>query len=486
MVGLRARHFKWQAYLRIPKALRDSYGGRQFLYETLKATDKRAAQIEGMAWEVGVRAEWAARTAVSPATSIRHLYETFRAGISEADFAVDGDPHAFDKFTAGIDYELEKIAEAVGTREMTEPEQAKVWALNDAAALHKGREVPLRASLEPRFSELATDYMRLWRKTAGLKKTNTGQQKQATLDLFASFIQDKPIRQVRPADAAQFVDALRELDPNWARTGRAREEGEELDWRAIQRQFGGRATGLSDATVNRHVAALAGFWEWSAEREHCEGRNPFKGHSRNLKQGRNKHGYVAWELDEVQELFSPPPKRRDLMEAMLVAMFTGMRRSEIASLTFGQIRCEDGVGFIDVTDAKTVAGVRRVPLHPKLSWLTNRAEKADDASRIWPEFSSEGPGNHPGGDLGKLFTAHKSKRGFKGGLKVFHSFRKNFVGQLERKGVPQNEVAQLVGHEKRGLTFGVYGTNLTPQRGAELVALIDYPGVNLPQPGDTP
>ena len=171
---------------------------------------------------------------------------------------------------------------------------------------------------------------------------------------------------------------------------------------------------------------------------------------------------------------------------MLVAIFTGMRRNEIASLTYGQIRCEDGFDFIDVTDAKTEAGVRRVPLHPRLGWLKDRAANADSVARIWPGFSSEGPGGQPGGDAGKLFTAHKSKRGFKGRIKAFHSFRKNFVGQLERAGVPQNEVAQIVGHEKKGLTFGVYGTHLTPQRAAEIVALIDYPGVNLPEPGENP
>ncbi len=132
-----------------------------------------------------------------------------------------------------------------------------------------------------------------------------------------------------------------------------------MSWQEIQRNFGGRAKGLSDATVNRHMATLSAFWRWAEEREYCEGRNPFDGHRRNLKEGRNKRGYVAWETADLQTLFSPPPKRDDVTEVMLVAMFTGMRLNEIVSLTNGQVQSIDGVPCIDVTDAKTTAGTRR-------------------------------------------------------------------------------------------------------------------------------
>ena len=48
--------------------------------------------------------------------------------------------------------------------------------------------------------------------------------------------------------------------------------------------------------------------------------------------------------------------------------------------------------------------------------------------------------------------------------------------------MPQNEVAELVGHEKTGMTFGVYGRKLSMGRMAEVVSLIDYPSVPLPTP----
>jgi len=148
----------------------------------------------------------------------------------------------------------------------------EVWALNDAKAEREGREVPRRTELERTFRELADEHLHLWRIEPGRKATNTEQQKAATFDLFASYFGERPIRDVGRADASAFVDALRQLDPNWARTGKARGQGPTMTWQQLQKAFGGRSEGLSDATVNRHTATLSAFWKWAEEREHCEGR----------------------------------------------------------------------------------------------------------------------------------------------------------------------------------------------------------------------
>ncbi len=58
MAYIRSRHNKLQASIRVPKELQDRYEGREHLYRTLEATERRAAKVEAMAWEAGVRAEW--------------------------------------------------------------------------------------------------------------------------------------------------------------------------------------------------------------------------------------------------------------------------------------------------------------------------------------------------------------------------------------------------------------------------------------------
>ena len=473
--------------MRVPRAIRAARGGPEMLYRTLQSIDRRGARLEADAWEVSLRAEWRLSEGGDQSSAIAAIREIYRATLEAATTGELGEApgyrEAADPLDGGIAYALDRIEGEAGERPLTALQSAKVWALNDARDVRAGKRADTRAELELSLSELAAEHMRLWRLAPGRKSANTGAQKQASFDLFALFFGNGPIRTVRRADASRFADALRELDPNWARSGKAGGGAANFPtWAALMRQFGGQAEGLSDATVNRHLATLATLWLWAEGREHCEGRNPFDGHRRKLTEGRNRLGYTAWETDELGRLFDPPPRRSDLAEVMLVAMFTGMRLNEIASLTFGQIGEAEGVKFIDVIDAKTPAGVRKVPLHPRLAWLAKRGEGKLPSARVWDKFSGEGPGRKPGGDAGKLFSAHKLRLGFTDRRKVFHSLRKNVVGQLERARVPQNEVAQLVGHEKQGLTFGTYGERMDLPRLAKIVALIGYPEVSLPRP----
>lgn len=481
MAGLQQRHNKWRAKVRIPKDLEAHYGGRKVAERTLTALDRASAKIESAAWEAALRLEWAeARGQSSPSRdTLRQIYASLMEKALGGEFLVhvsgEDDPVA-----AGIDFELSRMADAVGERDLTDAEAARVAALQDAIKRREGRPVERRPELELSFRELADTYMDSWRAQHGLKVTNTDQQKIATFDLFALYWGARPLREVRKADAAAFVDALRRLDPLWGRSPKARDR--DLTWLELMTEFGSRPKGLSDATMNRHLATLSSFWRWGQERDHCEGNNPFTGFHRRLRDGRNVKGYQAWEPDELRQLFNPPPKRDDVLEVMWVAMFTGMRLDEIASLTRQQIKTETGVTFVNVIDAKTEAGVRRVPLHPRLKWLADRAE-GEPAERIWPRFNLEGPGKKAGADAGKEFSRFKLAKGFDSRRKAFHSFRKNFVGQLEEVGVPQSEVAQLVGHEK-GFTFGKYSPKgLSLGRLAKIVAMIDYPGLSLPAPG---
>ena len=473
MAALKRRHNKWEARVRVPKSVQEAQGGPGFRYKTLECGDRRAAKAEADHWEAGLRAEWAAVMGHdNPALStIRAIYEKARAEavaetVPEADAAV----------LRGIESRIDALADEVGEGELSPPQAARLAGLQDAMKDLQRLPVTPRRELEPGFSELAGDYIRWWKAQGGLKgNTNTEQQKRATFTLFSGFWRDRPLRDVSKADAARFMDAVRLLDPSWARSPRNRK----LPWEELQRRFGGRERGLSDATMNRHAATLQSLWAWAAERHGYESRNPFRGFRRKLRQGVNVQGYVAWTMEELKHLLEPPPRRRDLGELITVGMFTGMRLDEIASLRGEQVRTDEGVSYIQVEDAKTPAGNREVPLHPRIAWLSRKAKLAGSA-RIWPTFNPEGPGKKAGADAGREFSRFKTKRGFRDRRKTFHSFRKNVTRIMERAGVPQNEWAQIFGHE-RGFTFGVYNPDgITLRRKAEIIGLIDYPGLTLP------
>lgn len=476
MVALRARGNTFEAKVRVPKQL-VARVGKEWLYLHISAGDRRAAQHEAEIWEAGLRAEWAVHlNRDTPAiAAFREVYRQTFEQATGGDLLVHGGPED-DPALLGVQFELEEIADEIGNRPLAPLEKARVVALQDASRALQNLSVPRRTELEPIFSELAGEYLRWWKAQHGLKQTNTEQQKRATFDLFSGFWGERPIRHVRKADAARFFDALRLMDPSWARSARAKE----LTWEQLQRKFGGREKGLSDATLNRHAATLKALWTWAEERDHCEGHNPFSGFRKRLREGVNVQGYRAWETDELNRLFCPPPRRADLTEVMLVGLFTGMRLDEIASLRGEQLREEEGIRFIQVVDAKTPAGNRQVPLHSALGWLWSRAERAG-SGRIWPTFNPEGPGKKAGADAGREFSRFKQSRGFSDRQKAFHSFRKNVTRIMERARVPENEWAQVFGHEK-GFTYGRYNADgITLSQKAAIIGLISYPELKLPK-----
>lgn len=331
------------------------------------------------------------------------------------------------------------------------------------------------------FSLLVETFMRQWKADIGKKLTNTEQQKLATFKLFRGFWGDKPIHGVRAEDAAQFRDKLKLLDPHWARSPAARK----LEWGELLDAFGNRTIGLADGTMNRHMDALKDLWNWAKKRGHCAGENPFDGFFKRLKPGVNVRPYIAWETSELTTLLYPGPRRSDVLEVIIVAMFTGMRLDEIASMTWSRIRTEglgeNAVSYFQIDDAKTPAGIRQVPIHPALAWLTERKSGASEA-RVWPKFNEEGVGKKAGADAGREFSSYKASLGFGRREKAFHSFRKNVTRIMERAGVPENDWAQVFGHE-RGFTYSVYNPDgITLERKAQIIRLIDYPGVSVPHP----
>lgn len=331
------------------------------------------------------------------------------------------------------------------------------------------------------FSQVVADYMHLWKAARQTgKDTNTEQQKLATFRLFGSYWADRPLRQLTPEAVAAFYDQLKLFSPHWSRSPAALT----LSWGELAAAYGDRGACLADSTMNRHMATLQMLWAWAGVRGHCAGTNPFEGFFRKIRLGQNGRTYRAWDHAELVRLWTPPPKRQDLVEVMLVGMYTGMRLNEIAALTWGHLRSDteqgETVPYFQIDAAKTPAGIRQVPVHCALAWLLQRPRGPAD-QRIWATFNPEGPGRKPGADASREFSRFKAQRGFRDQRdKTFHSFRKNVTRIMERAGVPENEWAQIFGHE-RGFTYKLYNQDgITLVRKAAIIALISYPDLILP------
>ena len=122
---------------------------------------------------------------------------------------------------------------------------------------------------------------------------------------------------------------------------------------------------------------------------------------------------------------------------------------------------------IMIVDAKTSAGIRTVPVHDAIKPLINDwvvARKNLKPNRFGDMSDA----------IGKRFSRLKTELGY-GKPLVFHSIRATVATLLENAVVPEGVSADIVGHEKPNITYGLYsgGSSLDVKRKA--INLLKYP-----------
>ena len=76
--------------------------------------------------------------------------------------------------------------------------------------------------------------------------------------------------------------------------------------------------------------------------------------------------------------------------------------------------------------------------------------------------------------IGKRFGRLKSRLGFGGDL-VFHSIRKTVATELENAGVAEAIAADILGHDKNTMTYGLYSGGNRLGVKLEAIEKVDHP-----------
>ena len=196
----------------------------------------------------------------------------------------------------------------------------------------------------------------------------------------------------------------------------------------------------ADATVNREIAVLHHVFSKAVSWQMIE-QNPFdKGESLLLKLDNQRIRYLTEE--EVIELIEECKSRKHLVRITKCALHTGMRRSEILTLKWSQIRN----GFIYLEKTKT-KNKREIPINDELQEVFKeiRREQGLTSQDIFLYHSK---------------TIHRVERAFKGALRraniedfKFHDLRHTFASHLIMKGATLKEVMELLGHKDIKMTL---------------------------------
>lgn len=225
---------------------------------------------------------------------------------------------------------------------------------------------------------------------------------------------------------------------------------------------------LKSATVQRMMTDCRTYWRYLETIEAVpEDSEPFDRLGLKVKNA----SWLPFEPADVVKLLDGAIAREDneLADLIRLAMYTGARREELCSLKVASI---NGDRF-DIVDAKTKAGVRTVPIHAELQQVMARLI---DESKDGYVLSGLKANKHEvrGDALGKRFTRLKDAMGFDE-RHVFHSLRGTVITMLERAGVPEGTVQDIVGHERSTLTGSTYSGKSTIEMRRDALARLSYP-----------
>lgn len=236
----------------------------------------------------------------------------------------------------------------------------------------------------------------------------------------------------------------------------------------------------SKNTAKRIVSIAARWFDYLEHENHVLGvANPFKLSRYDVldlpQRTSGPKGYIPWEDHELGVLWKASHtfgtrEEKILPDIIAIAAHSGMRADEICSMRLVDIHND----AFHVYEAKTAAGDRVVPIHPIIRPLVERLKAASTDEYLFPGLSvdkAHGRASIPCQSFMRL-RRHCGFHGYK--QKVFHSIRKTFVTQLERAGVPENLAADIVGHEKPRITYGLYSGGASMELKREAVGLVRY------------
>jgi integrase len=234
-----------------------------------------------------------------------------------------------------------------------------------------------------------------------------------------------------------------------------------------------RKGNLSPSSVNRIIGSCKNFYKYLQEvRVFPEDETmPFKvpmayRRSKKKHSKAKKESWKPYSKKELEHIYlaAQAMADTDLVDLIYLAAHSGARIEELCSLEIELIDLENRC--FEIEDSKTEAGYRIVPIHSAAIHLITRLIEKSKNSYLFGELTKNKYDDRSNA-IGKRFGRLKKKLGY-GRLHVFHSIRKTFSTELERGGITENISADIVGHEKQTITYGLYsgGTSLEQKREA--------------------
>ncbi|OIN87573.1 MAG: hypothetical protein AUJ12_02295 [Alphaproteobacteria bacterium CG1_02_46_17] len=195
-------------------------------------------------------------------------------------------------------------------------------------------------------------------------------ERKACFDLLLEiFGEDYAIAQINHEQARQVKDILLKLPKNRAKKRETRGLTllRQIEVDGVEK--------ISVDTFNKYTMIYSALMKWAQRHGYAE-KNPFEGIMLRTTNVQKRHDFTDQDIVTIVTALKKQRSEEGLQNyrywGVLLAMYTGARLNEVASLTCDDVRCEDGVWYFDINDEgekkslKTEAAKRKVPVHPDL------------------------------------------------------------------------------------------------------------------------
>lgn len=235
--------------------------------------------------------------------------------------------------------------------------------------------------------------------------------------------------------------------------------------------------GTNDNTIRNRLYSVKNYWRWMSQRGLAPNTSkPFDDIEVDARQSPAERAALRplrFEPAELPLLWAKAAHDVPLYAMIRIAAYSGARREAIATLKVANIFFDAPVPFFKITDDKTQAGIRDVPIHSEI--LAEMRELARNADADGYLIHSTATASKRGDALGKRFSKMKSAMGFDG-RRDFHSIRRTVIHLFEARECPEGVAKDVVGHAKKSITYGTYsGVTGLEQKALWLEKAIKYP-----------
>lgn len=362
----------------------------------------------------------------------------------------------------------------------------------------------------------AFNALRLAKKTDEKWQDETERKLADSANLIIEILGDRPLNSYTQAQAKKARAVIRRIPyirgrspkerPSIEALIQAADKQEQANLAAVERKIENRTLDPDNAeierlnarvkrltlrTVSNHMRNASQLFKFAREEKKLAIENPFfkLGYGKKAVAQSPDRKVRVLDDDDFETLFRSPLytgcksiKRRwqpgtqierdALYWIPLLEAFAGLRLEEACQLGTGDIRIFFGVPWMVIEGTKTkrtksAASNRCVPIHPFLIALGFMSYIGDmkkrGKHRLFPGLKRDTRGKL-GGYLSKQYTSYRRRIGLDAPGKDGHALRHAFDTWLHNEEVPTVRIAELMGHERDGMTDGTYFHGSTPER----------------------